>query len=503
MERSMMTQDIQELLEGMLNDEQTAEVLHRLSVSPEKLTAFRQHMALQGAMDRDSRVNDLTDDEDDAVWAGILGATGGVVTGGAAAGSGGWLAKGAAFLLTGLAGFFIGTAVDSDSTAVQDTQATDGPSVAQQIQSPPASNAASPLVRIDTVYKTVVEPKIVYRDREVKVYVPSQTSASSDRITDGERNGMPTDRVGQQGGSAKDKLASPVNSSAVGSNVVDNVAVIENTNQPLPYTISDAALSELGSLASGRTSTVSPTRNDDLTVAIDSNVNTDPAASRIPSDPNKELAERRDSDREPSIDLDDSPNEPTSALMRNGWEVSYNERIGRITPPPAGLNKVDPNFGGRGLDLSYRFLDGALGVGGRLMYGSFARVTLEESVWFDLGVADTILRPNLETVSGFGTEIFFNGRIPIFSDDLALGAEFGIGVSETHYKTGLDLSLMYLLTNRLGVQAGAGYSSYWYSTNNQRRDILGERANTGLTSEISDSYRGTMLEGRYGLFFKF
>ena len=36
--------EIQELLEGMLNDEQTAEVLHRMSVSPEKLTEFRQHI---------------------------------------------------------------------------------------------------------------------------------------------------------------------------------------------------------------------------------------------------------------------------------------------------------------------------------------------------------------------------------------------------------------------------------------------------------------------------
>ena len=47
--------EIQELLEGMLNDEQTAEVLHRMSVSPEKLTEFRQHMALRGEMARDAR----------------------------------------------------------------------------------------------------------------------------------------------------------------------------------------------------------------------------------------------------------------------------------------------------------------------------------------------------------------------------------------------------------------------------------------------------------------
>ena len=62
----MITHDIQDLLDGALSDQQASELLHVLSVSPEKLSAFRQHIALQTAFEHDKSASVLTAAEDAA-----------------------------------------------------------------------------------------------------------------------------------------------------------------------------------------------------------------------------------------------------------------------------------------------------------------------------------------------------------------------------------------------------------------------------------------------------
>lgn len=481
------TQDIQEMLEGLLNDEQTAEVLHRLSVSPEKLTAFRQHMALQGAFDRDGRASDMTEEEDDAVWAAVLGATGGVVTGGAAAGASGWLGRAAAFVATGIAGFFIGTA--------SDVEISPDPAPAAQQQTAPAASApiaaaAPSSTRIDTIIQTVVKPEIIYRDRIVYRDNELTTPALAE----------PQTAAAQNQNSAQNAIAStPTSPTDIASGRSGSAA-----NRSL----SSDALNSLTAM-SARNNATSNTPSSSTT---DGAANT---ATELPpyADPNQALhntspsdlgAEELSSksDTEPSIA--DGDKKPSGvSLIRSGWEIGYNERLGRIAPAPAGLENADPNFGGRAIDLSYRLLDGNLGIGGRLIYGSFSRITLEEEKWFALGEEETKFHPALGTEKGFGTEIFLNYRLPLFTERFALGAEFALGAISTHSKIGADLSLLYLITNQLGAQIGAGYSRYFYNTTQIRQEALERFLNTGTTSDLNETYQGSMLEGRYGLFFRF
>lgn len=470
-----MTQDIQEMLEGLLNDEQTAELLHRLSVSPEKLTAFRQHMALQGAFDRDGRASEMTEDEDNAVWAALLGATGGVVTGGASAGASGWLAKAAAFVATGIAGFFIGTVVDQSGNDA----ATPNAPVAEQAA--PAPQSPTVITRVDTVIRTVIQPRIEYRDRIM--YKPAPTS--------------PEASIAQTQESRTDASVDTEASSLVGKS---------GTHSPSPtgIGISAAARKSLADLATAQFNAAiaeSSERNTQNAVAPVEN-----QAGAVYKDPNAVLNSSSDATIAKSdLDTENPRNKPspTVSLVRNGWEIAYNERLGRVAPAPEGLVDADPDFGGRAIDLSYRLLEGRIGFGVRLMYGSFSRVTLQEEKWFDLGVEETKFNPSLGTERGFGTELFLNYRIPLFSDRLALGAEIVGGALVTQSKVGGDLSLLYLITDRIGAQVGAGYSMYWYNTRELREEALRRFENTGTTSGLNEVYQGTMLEGRYGLFYRF
>lgn len=487
------TQDIQEMLEGLLNDEQTAEVLHRLSVSPEKLTAFRQHMALQGAFDRDGRNSEMTEDEDNAVWAAVLGATGGVVTGGATAGASGWLGRAAAFVATGIAGFFIGTATDIDPAP--DTPA---PIAAQEQTAPAASapTAAAPgtITRIDTVIRTVVEPQIIYRDRIVYRNGPATTNLAA-----AQQNASP----------AQEPLGNSVaaDQASTDRNNVANDGLKSSSGRGIS---ADARNSLTTLTADNSTERTSKDPNSAAPLASGNTTDaqqppapyTDPnrALHSTAADPAAEAPAGRSDASEPS---DPAAKKSGSSLMASGWEVAYNERIGRIAPAPAGLNEADPNFGGRAIDLSYRLLEGRLGIGGRLIYGSFSRITLEEEKWFALGEEETKFHPALGTEKGFGTEVFLNYRLPLFSDRLALGTEFVLGASSTHSKLGGEFSLLYLITNRIGAQIGAGYSRYFYNTTEIRQEALDRFLNTGTTSDLNETYQGSMLEGRYGLFLRF
>ena len=518
-----MTQEIQELLEGTLNDEQTAEVLHRLSVSPEKLSAFRQHMALQGAFDRDGKVNDLKEEEDDAAWAAILGATGGVVTGVAGAGASGWLAKGAAFLATAVAGFVIGVGIDGAISEENEPEATSSEqtaSVAPRATTPVTGSVA----RVDTVYKTIVEPKVVYQDRIVYkdriVYQPNpsiQTESTQNR-QNAEIGATQSSSFENSTLANSKESISDVGTASTSSPVKEVPTQNTSTqNAPAYQGPSEQGLNTLSALAS-RTNQPSSSNSMaalDENEATNNNAITSDTESSIANLDGKELNELlhnnasdekvEERSRKAQLpELDEPATESVASIVvKEGFEIAYSERIGRIAPAPAGLKDVDPNFEGRSIDLSYRILDGYLGFGGRLMYGSFARVTLEAEPWFALGVEEVKFVPNLKAVKGFGTEFFLNTRVPLFSEKTAIGAEMAFGSTESYNKIGGDLSLLYMITDKIGARIGAGYSSYWYSTQEEREVALDQFENTGLTSGIEDRYRGTMLEGRYGLIFKF
>ncbi|MGE3799590.1 MAG: hypothetical protein AB7H80_01070 [Candidatus Kapaibacterium sp.] len=477
----MATQDIQEMLEGMLNDEQTAEVLHRLSVSPEKLTAFRQHMALRGVFEEDARAGELNDEEDDAVWAAVLGATGGLVTGGTAVGASGWLAKAAAFLVTGLAGFFIGTAVDGtlftsedNSTVAENvTQVAEPESAAVTTSSPEVLAAATP--RIDTVIQTVVQ----YRDRIE--YVERPTVAASSAIL--ANNTQPASPV--LAASTPNNITEPVSPATDPSTVESSSPVIN---------ISPDALAVLQQLNSPDISRVTTSASTDFPA--------NNASSSQPADPNAELHNGRstssDSDDPPSLDKSSA----AVTLMQNGFEVGYNERLGRITALPRTQGESNPNYNGRAIDLTGRMLNGKVGVGARFIYGSFSTVTLTEEIQ-NIGFADTLLVPSLQSTSEFDVEVFANYRIPLFTERFALGLEGTLGLSSSRLRASGNVLATYLITNQVGVQGGVGYGLYRYTTQQIRESRLDQYENASITDDFIDFYEGTQVEGRYGLFFRF
>ena len=504
----MATRDIQEMLEGMLNDEQTAEVLHLLSVSPEKLTAFRQHMALRGSIEQDARLGGLNDDEDDAVWAAVLGATGGLVTGGAAVGASGWLAKATAFVVTGLAGFFIGTTIDgnlsSNNSESEPTLAQH--STTEQIletspqTTPSLSSVASE--RIDTVVQTVIE----YRDRIKYKYIEREPSSNEQLAATEQSRNRTTSETTQTS-------TTTVSSSQQGHSIAQAQTPPTTLNR---YGISQDAIAALQHLALN-TDVVTPNAKKTSDGITDKTVqanNTLPIREVKSADANDSFAEPLDPNN-PNLELDAnrSPNkeevpelEKTSSLlslMRDGFEVGYNERLGRITPPPTVRDESEPNFGGRSIDLTWRALNGRTGLGARLIYGTFSTVKLSEQVWDGLRVADTLLVPSLESSQEFNVEVFANYRLPLFNDRFALSLEGSFGLSSTRLKVGGDLSALYLITDWLGAQGGIGYGGYRYTTQQERESALENYENAAITDDFIDSYSGTMLEGRYGLFFRF
>ncbi|MCB0713200.1 MAG: hypothetical protein KDD67_12790 [Ignavibacteriae bacterium] len=484
----MATQDIQEMLEGMLNDEQTAEVLHRLSVSPEKLTAFRQHMALRGAFEEDARIGELNDEEDDAVWAAVLGATGGLVTGGTAVGASGWLAKAAAFLVTGLAGFFIGTAVDGtlftseDNPAVSEnvTQVDKSEAVTATMPSSSPEVLAAATPRVDTVIQTVVQ----YRDRIKYKYVERPSVAESSEIlaseaqpTAAELPTAPSNKV-ESLSSTTDPSTSESSSPAIG---ISQEAL--------------AALQKLDSHDGVKVHTPITTPADDISPAT----NVPPTQS---TDPNEVLRSERstssESDDPPSLDKSSS----AITLMQNGFEVGYNERLGRITALPRTQGESNPNYNGRAIELTGRMLNGRVGLGARLIYGSFSTVTLTEEIQ-NIGFADTLLVPSLQSTSEFDMEVFANYRIPLFTERFALGLEGTLGLSSSRLRASGNVLATYLITNQVGVQGGVGYGLYRYTTQQIRESRLDQYENASITDDFIDFYEGTQIEGRYGLFFRF
>ena len=504
----MATQDIQEMLEGMLNDEQTAEVLHRLSVSPEKLSAFRQHMALRGAFEQDARIDDLNDEEDDAVWAAVLGATGGLVTGGTAVGASSWLARGVAFLLTGLAGFFIGAGMDGTLLNSDDNAAlspTGKEQVAENLAAKgdpgtPALQSAPASVRVDTVVQRVVE----YRDRIQYKYIERPAPAAD--LAEA-RSRTPEDRQKQSSllgeaeavdnGSTSNDLSSNNRAfSAEGNTSTTSTETTPNLSAPAESSPSN----QDGANQNLALSSSSPPENTP-SVQQDSETSS-PSTSSIVLDPNTDILNNRSPSSETTEPPSPEKESTTLSLMQDGFEIGYSERLGRITALPFVQNEGGGNYGGHALELTARMLEGKVGLGTRLIYGSFSTVTLSEDVQ-NIGFADTVLVPSLESSPEFNVEVFANCRIPLFTKRMAVGVEWTFGLSSSRFKMSGDLLGTYLLTEQIGLQGGIGYGAYRYTTQQVRTSRLDAYENAAVSDKFVDLYEGTMLEGHYGLFFRF
>ena len=494
------------MLEGMLNDEQTAEVLHRLSVSPEKLSAFRQHMALRGAFEADVREGELSAEEDDAVWAAVLGATGGLVTGGTAVGASGWLAKAAAFVVTGLAGFFIGTAVDGtlltsedEPVLAENTQQVQAGSsdISPLQQTSPAlqSIVQGTLPRVDTVVQTVVK----YRDRVEYKYIerPAGDEGLQEIAAENSTNTSSTTatRIPDNNGTDNETPTTTLPSSS-GHNRYPNLGISRDALAALQGMNRNTAAAQENQIATDMAAS-EQTSPDPIR-------NTIPSAEKSPVDPNKELAipTANRSSTDPDETLPEEREASALSLMRNGFEIGYSERFGRITALPKVRDEGEPSYGGRALELTGRMLEGKVGLGARLIYGSFATVTLKEEIQ-NIGVADIVLIPTLESTPEFNVEVFAGYRIPLFGERLALGLEGSFGLSSSRFKVGGDVLATWLITRQIGIQGGIGYGAYRYTTQQKREGTLSQYENVSISDEFIDFYEGSIIEGRYGLFYKF
>lgn len=469
----MITNDIQELLDGSLSDERAAELLHALSVSPERRTEFRQFMALKGEMDRDRYEAALTPEEDAKAWRGIAAVVGGAPTASAPVSSAfSWIGRAVAFALVGIGGYFLGS-----------SQLVPGPD--QSTVSFDAGSSAALLVGVDrfsslmagllpepadmpSTVDTVRVPvnRIVYRDRwreNVKIVYrdkPATTiaMAPTKRIEEGGVTPPTENRNAQEGPSSV------------------NVAHGIVANQPPDIPDSTAAISQ-----KERQST--------------------PIASADSSDANR--SEFGGGMRQPGLEGRELPLAP---MPISGVEVAYSERVGRLVAPPRGQS-TSTSYGGRYVDLGYRLGESGFGLGFRIGYGSFSAVTLvpDQTIRRDGAVSriDTIYRPHVDETKGTPLmELFLNYRLPV-TERLSVGAEASYNTLSTHQKLGLDLLALLFLTDRVGLQVGGGLSHYWYDLGAERLKLLQSGENVGVSDDALDSYSGNVLEGRYGLIYRF
>lgn len=492
--------EIQEMLEGMLSDEQASEVLHRMSVSPERLTEFREHMALREAMAQDARGEGLTEEEDDSLWAAVLGATGGLVTGGAVGSAGlwSWVGRAGAFLATGIAGFFIGTAVNNGDAEPTTTEPI--PVAAAQVATEPVENLArsnagiATADRVDTVYLTEVVtrtvPKIIYRDRSVDRIV--ERTVTPDAIA-------ATETTSQSNTTSAAELESTSNQLSEPDFSYLTVNQQNRRNATTPFVPVDMVAENKVVLFDSKRIDPSPLAVADTTSTAERSLNGSNPNDILKSDGESD-AEGRSPNSSKDADLTEAP---TLSLMKDGFDIAYAERLGLVTPAPDVLGESDPSFSSRSVDLTYRLLEGRAGVGLRFSYGTFSEVSHTSVINFDLGLSDTIYVQSLTNSPEAKAQFVLNYRIPLFTERLALGLEANAGLSSTRLLAGGEISMVYLINDWLGAQIGAGYGRYWYTTQKERDLLQDAHENTGVAAGLPIDLQGTMVEGRYGLFFRF
>lgn len=508
----MISNSIQELFDGTLNDEQTAELLHSLSVSPEKRLDFRRHMALQGAMQRDRAASALTSEEDDAIWGALAGLGATSTVGGAAANYAGGFARILSFVLVGVAGYLLGSNTFTDffgdggstagvppaggATAASASKSADGAS------SPAAGNNAiaagtpdatgtgavnrgtgnsTPAASADNRAGAIASgqtPQVVYKEKIVFRDRPEGVS----------RNGT-EDIASRKNAESRTDLA-PQSSLPPASNLGNEWNTTSTPPSERP------AINGSGTIPSQQQKSDSG--------------NNGAQASATPSERpiNPALALRRSDENQKSPMEEKAVN----ALWSNGLEISYGEYMGILSGAIAtdDASKTDPHYYSRHFDVTYRFNDGQFGLGARLGYGTFSRVSFykdfitRENVNGEVSRIDPIYRVRVQPEKQALLEFLVNYRLPVM-ENLGVGLEASWGQSPVHTEAGGSLIVHWLLTNNIGLQAGGGINKYWYSyIGEERAQLLKDAANgASISDKVLDSYTGTAFEGRYGIFYHF
>lgn len=477
----MTANDIQELLDGTLPDEVSAELLHKLSISPEHRTTFQQHLALRTAFEQDRAENAMQPDEDAMVWAGIVGSVPPAVAP-VATGFGLWRMAAVVGTVAALVvgAYMLGSgSSDKPADVVVNNRPLNLPALTttfdalgiggeRNTNSSSSSNAQSALSNLTAAApQTLWRDRIVYRDRVV--YRDRPEANRNDALA----SRSLTDRSLAANGSS-------TSSASNSSDGVDRVSLSNASSRSISDLFANAVAPRRASSMMGRKGGVS----------LDAKHTTlDP----LPSQGSQ------------FGDLADSP------LLKDGFEVSYTERLGQLGSLPQGTVN-NAAYATRAVGGGYHMATGPveIGMGARIGVGTFPMVSLEPTQRVrregTQSRIDTLYVPTVEARSQQTVEMYFNGRWPIF-DRLAIGAELAynnsVGNASQYSRIGADLNALWLLTDRIGLQGGIGIGSYSYDLTGSRESLLQSGENVGVSDDALDSYKGTVVEGRYGVVVRF
>lgn len=471
----MVTDDIQELLEGTMGDDRMAELLHTLSVSPEKRRAFREYLTLNKEMKDDRYASVLTLGEDAAVWESLAaaGAVGSTAAATAGRSVGIWFGRAAALLAVGIVGYILG------SSSTTTTTTGSGNHVANTLSHPTA--------RIAQHGTTVPASSDLHT-------LPTQQTAK--QIT----APSAATRVGSGSGPNKPAPARGTMASADAGNLEGARQMFDllggapfSASNELPFAASIPAIDSTPTAHGTASQDRRTTQPAALPPAIDTALHpgTEAALRQMPN----------------TIPIEGEDSSPLSTFFHNGFETAFSERLGLLTPAPPGVQNPDREFSYRALDLSYRMNSGQLGFGLRFGYGTFSRVSLEAvpvTRANDNGISDETVKytSTLTASKRVTAEAFVNYRHSL-SDRFALGLEASFGGSSSHQQGGVDLTMIGFITDRIGLQIGGGAGTYWYNLTAERNQVLSEHPNAAIDNDSKQAYRGIMLLARYGLFYRF
>ncbi|MBK8912543.1 MAG: hypothetical protein IPM61_14590 [Chlorobi bacterium] len=514
----MNTNDIQELFEGTLSDEQMAEALHVLSVSPERRTAFRQHMALRDAIEKDRLTNGLRPEEDAAIWGAIAGGSGIVANPVARPFLGGWMRRGIALATAGVVGYILGStqfgnlfgggdAAGSQQGGSVEAVSTIAPATSLDLQTTTLQAAvlqavvdkagSAPNLSASAVSASASEPRVIYRDRIIRVPVPvaSGGTSNSPRLAaaDGLRNSA----------TASEQNNTSANSISTNNNAEKSVAENGQSLTAPPFNLSTSLLATQNGTSNGQTlgsnlgNTLASNRGSDRNGTNASTLLSNGAAPNSTAPSSKPDNVNNNSGKGAAPVATSPTADPTRA---NGLELIYSERLGLLAPTPQGITNPDREFSNRSIGAIYRFGEGEFGLGARMVYGTLASVSLQKVGENITGGND--YGPVLNASKKLWVEAVGNYRIPL-SEKMALNFEGSFGTNSTSTLYGADAFVVWYFTNTIGAQLGAGVASYSYDLREERRKLIEGSLNDGVVSTASDTYRGTLIQGRYGLFFRF
>jgi hypothetical protein len=203
-----------------------------------------------------------------------------------------------------------------------------------------------------------------------------------------------------------------------------------------------------------------------------------------------------------STDPNDLLEKDPTPFDRSGWSFAYTARHGRLLPAPQTTGDPESAFSSHNIDAAYNFGNG-FNVGARLGYGTVAAVTLQQDYQSELTIP--VLDAQVTSSERVFVGAFAGWQLPI-SHTIALGLEASIGRSsgsDSYWKASGDVLMTMLVTDHVGLTVGGSYGRYWYDISSLRNDIYKDNESAAIRNIASDQYQGPMIEGRYGLFFRF